>query len=86
LSLSELTSAQKNELGVKGGLLVNSVRGTAAAKLARGDVILAMNAVEIVSLEQFSNALKKIPKTQQNIALLVQRGEVISYITLTLGN
>ncbi|MDR2196094.1 MAG: DegQ family serine endoprotease [Gallionellaceae bacterium] len=86
LSLSELTPAQKDELGVKGGLLVNGAKGSAAMQLARGDVILAVNATEVYTLEQFNNALEQMPKTQRNVALLVRRGDTTSYITLKLGD
>ncbi|MDE2117724.1 MAG: DegQ family serine endoprotease [Betaproteobacteria bacterium] len=86
LVLSELNAEQKNELDVKGGLLVEDVKGTAAARagLHRGDVILAIGNVEVSSLEQFNEALKQIPKGR-NVALLVRRDEGVYYIALKLG-
>ncbi|MDE2310314.1 MAG: DegQ family serine endoprotease [Betaproteobacteria bacterium] len=85
LVLSELNAEQKNELDVKGGLLVEDVKGTAAvhAGLHRGDVILAIGNVEVSSLEQFNEALKQIPKGR-NVALLVRRDEGVYYIALKL--
>ena len=52
LVLSELSAEQKNELQVKGGLLVEEVKGTSAARaeLHRGDVILAIGNIEVGSL------------------------------------
>ncbi len=85
LVLSELSAEQKNELQVKGGLLVEEVKGTSAARveLRRGDIILAIGNVEVGSLEQFNEALKQIPKGR-NIALLVRRDDGVYYIALKL--
>jgi serine protease Do len=83
LALSEMSAEQKNQLQVKGGLLVQDAKGTAARELQRGDVVLAIGNDEITSLEQFNDALKHIPKGR-NVALLVRRDDVISYIALKL--
>ncbi len=85
LVLSELSAEQKNELQVKGGLLVEEVKGTAAARaeLRRGDVILAIGNVEVGTLEQFNEVLKQIPKGR-NAALLVRRDDGAYYIALKL--
>ena len=83
LVLSELNTEQKNELHVKGGLIVEDVKGAAARELQRGDVILSIGNLEISSLDQFNEALKQIPKGR-NVALLVRREDIISYIALKL--
>jgi serine protease Do len=83
LVLSELNAEQKNELQVKGGLVVNDVKGSAARELQRGDVILSIGNLEISSLEQFNEVLKQIPKGR-NVALLVRREDVTSYIAIKL--
>ena len=85
LVLSELSAEQKNESQVKGGLLVEEVKGTAAARaeLRRGDIILAIGNVEVSSLEQFNEALKQIPKGR-NVALLIRREDGAYYIALKL--
>jgi serine protease Do len=83
LVLSELNDEQKKELQVQGGLIVEDAKGVAAIELHRGDVILAIGNVEISSLEQFNEALKQIPKGR-NVALLVRREDIISYIALKL--
>ncbi|MBI5435676.1 MAG: DegQ family serine endoprotease [Nitrosomonadales bacterium] len=85
LVLSELSAEQKNELQVKGGLLVEEVKGTAAARaeLRPGDVILAIGNVEVGSLEKFNEVLKQIPKGR-NVALLVRRDDGVYYIALKL--
>lgn len=85
LVLSELSAEQKTELQVKGGLLVEEVKGTSAvrAELRRGDIILAIGNVEVGSLEQFNEALKQVPKGR-NVALLVRRDDGVYYIALKL--
>ena len=85
LVLGELNAEQKNELQVKGGLLVEEVKGAAAARaeLHRGDVILAIGNVEVVSIEQFNEVLKHIPKGRK-VALLVRRSDGAHYVALKL--
>ncbi|MBI5658837.1 MAG: DegQ family serine endoprotease [Nitrosomonadales bacterium] len=85
LVVSELGAEQKNELQVKGGLLVEEVKSSAAARadLRRGDIILAIGNVEVNSLDQFNEILKQLPKGR-SIALLVRRDEGAYYIALKL--
>ncbi|MBI4939012.1 MAG: DegQ family serine endoprotease [Nitrosomonadales bacterium] len=85
LVVSELTTEQKNELQIKGGLLVEEVKSNAAARadLRRGDIILAIGNVEVVSLEQFNEILKQMPKGR-SIALLVRRDESAYYLAFKL--
>lgn len=85
LVLSELSIEQKNELQVKGGLLVQDTKGAAARELHRGDVILAVGNVEVYTLEQFNEALKQAPKGR-NIALLIRREDSSFYVALKLGD
>ncbi len=84
LVVSELTEAQKAELQVEGGLIVQDVKGAAAhSELQRGDVILAIGNIEILSLAQFNEVLKKVPQGR-NIALLVRRSEGTIYVPIKL--
>lgn len=83
LMLNELNAEQKKELQINGGLLVQGVKGSAARVLRPGDVILGIGNIEADSLKQFNEVLKQIPKGH-NVALLVRREDVISYIALKL--
>ena len=84
LTVSELNEEQKAELQVEGGLLVEDVKGAAArSELQRGDVILAIGNIEIKSVEQFNEVLKKVPPGR-NIALLVRRNEGTVYVPIRL--
>ncbi len=84
LVLSELSDEQKKALKVEGGLLVEEVKSIATrAELSPGDVILALGNIELHSLDQFNEALKQVPNNR-SIALLVRRGEMVSYIAIRL--
>ncbi len=84
LAVVELNDQQKTELQVEGGLLVEEVKGAAArSELQRGDVILAIGNIEIRTVEQFNEVLKKVPQGR-NIALLVRRNEGTVYVPIRL--
>jgi serine protease Do len=80
MSLSELTEAQRKELKVEGGVLVNEAQGAAArAGIRRGDVILAVNNQDVKSVQQFSEMMGQVEKGRI-VALLVRRGGNSLYI------
>ena len=80
LALSDLSDAQRNELKISGGVLVENVQGAAArAGIRRGDVILAINNQDIKSVEQFNQAMGQFDKGRI-VALLVRRGANSLYI------
>ena len=85
IAVIELTREQLQELQIKGGLLVEEVKGSAAraAGLQQGDVLLAIGNMPIHSLSQFNEILKQVPKGK-NVALLVRRGNAASYIAIRL--
>ncbi|MCR4298928.1 MAG: DegQ family serine endoprotease [Gallionella sp.] len=85
IAVIELTREQLQELQIKGGLLVEEVKGSAAraAGLQQGDVLLAIGNTPIHSLNQFNEILKQVPKGR-NVALLVRRGNAASYVAIRL--
>lgn len=84
LELSELTSEQKAELQVDGGLLVEDAKGAAArSEIRRDDVVLGIGNVAVKSLEQFNELLKHMPKGQR-VALRIRQGDATTYVTLKL--
>lgn len=80
LALSDLTDAQRSELKVSGGVLVENVQGAGArAGVRRGDVILAVNNQDVTSVEQFNQMMGQFDKGRI-VALLVRRGTNSLYI------
>jgi len=80
LTLTELTEAQRGELKVVGGVLVENAQGAAArAGIRKGDVILAINNQDVKSVEQFNQMMGQFDKGRI-VALLVRRGANSLYI------
>lgn len=85
LTLRELTPQQKKKLGGKSGLLVINAEGSAAQSgIRRGDVILAVNNSEAVSLEQFNKTIAAA-QAGKTVALLVLRGDNTLYVPVKVG-
>lgn len=87
LALSELTDKQKKQLAVEGGLLVEEVQPGTASRVGirAGDIILGLNSQDIKTVKQFNQMLEKISKGK-NIALLIRRGDMTTFITMKLDN
>lgn len=87
MTLADLTEAQRKELKVDGGALVENAQGVAArAGLRKGDVILAVNNQDVKSVEQLRQLLASFDKGRI-VALLVRRGGNSLYIPFRLdGN
>ncbi|MFM2448364.1 MAG: hypothetical protein RIS44_814 [Pseudomonadota bacterium] len=82
LSVADLSDAQRRDLKVKGGVRVEAVEGAAArAGLREGDVILALENVDINSAKQFEAVLAKADKNK-SVNVLVRRGERVSYLII----
>ncbi|MCA3069659.1 MAG: DegQ family serine endoprotease [Rhodocyclaceae bacterium] len=84
LAVIDLTPEQRAQLRLAAGVLVDEAQGNAArAGIRRGDVVVAINNVEIKTAEQF-NALMGQFERGRNVALLVRRGENSIYIPLRI--
>jgi serine protease Do len=82
LGVSDLSAAQKRELKIESGVLVEQAEGRAAsAGIQQGDLILQMNNTEIANAAQFAGLVGKLdPK--KPVALLVRRKNVSQYIVI----
>lgn len=85
LALSELTEEQKKQLEITSGLLVEDMRPGIASRsgIRVGDVILGFNSKDVKSVAQFNELLNQV-KAGKNIALLVKRGDMTTFITMKL--
>lgn len=85
LALSEITAEQKKQLEIANGLLVEGLQPGIASRagIRSGDIILGFNSKDVTSAEQFNDLLNQV-KSGKNIALLVKRGDITTFITMKL--
>jgi serine protease Do len=82
LLLRELNSEQRKQLGISGGLLVEGVRDPAAqAGIRPGDIVLAVNNLDVKTVAQLNQFLAQFPQGR-NVALLVRRGNAMNYVPI----
>jgi serine protease Do len=82
LHVSDLSAAQKRDLKVDAGVLVEFAEGRAASVgIRQGDLVLQMNNVQVTSASQFNGLVAKLdPK--KPVALLVRRDAATQYIVI----
>lgn len=86
LALNEITAEQKKQLDITGGLLVEDVQPTGIASrsgIRIGDIILGFNSTDIKNVDQFNQLLNQT-KSGKNIALLIKRGDLTTFITMKI--
>jgi len=82
LMVSEVTDAQKSELKIKGGVVVEAVADAAArAGLREGDVILQVGNTLVSDLKAFEAALENSDKAKP-VLLLVRRGNLAQLVVV----
>ncbi|MDO8438704.1 MAG: DegQ family serine endoprotease [Telluria sp.] len=82
LHVADLTDAQRKELKIESGVVVEASEGAAArAGLRQGDLILQLNNVEVKDAKQFNAMVAKLdPK--KSAAVLVRRDENTQYLVI----
>ncbi len=80
LVVTDVPAERLKELRLRGAVQVESVDGPAArAGVRAGDLIVAVNNVEVQNAKQFNDLVAKLdPK--RNVALLVRRGEQSAFV------
>jgi len=82
LMVSEVTEAQKSELKIKGGVVVEAVADAAArAGVREGDVILQVGNTLVTDLKTFESALENSDKAKP-VLLLVRRGNLAQLVVV----
>ena len=82
LHVSDLTSAQRKELKIDGGVLVDAAAGVAAgAGIKAGDVLMQMNNVEVRDAASF-NAMAAKLDPKKSVAVLVRRDNATQYVVI----
>jgi serine protease Do len=86
LTLSELSSDQRQALKIDHGLMVEAATGDALrAGIREGDVILAVNNTPVKSVKEFHALIKEVPKGK-SAAILVRRNDGALYIPLKISS
>ena len=82
LHVSDLSEAQRKDLKLDAGVVVDTSEGAAArAGLRTGDLILQLNNIEVKDARQFNAMVAKLdPK--KSAALLVRRDETTQYVVI----
>jgi serine protease Do len=82
LVVSDMSAAQKKELRVRGGVVVDSAADAAArAGILEGDLILAVANMEVTSVKEFESVVSKLDKSRP-VSLLIRRGEAAQYVLI----
>jgi serine protease Do len=83
MKLRPLTPAERSQVGVPGGLVVEESSGRAAdAGIQQGDVVLSVNGTPVDSVSQLRELLQK---HADQVALLIQRGDSRIFVPVGLG-
>lgn len=84
LRLGEVSAAQKAQLRIDSGLLVQDATGPARSEGIRaGDFIVGVNDVRVDRVEQFREALSRL-RAGRSVALLVMRDKRLAYVAVRL--
>ncbi len=82
LGVSNLSAERQKELGLRGGVQVDSAEGVAAASgLRTGDLILQLNNVDVQNAQQFNEAVAKLD-AKRDVAVLVRRGDASRFVII----
>jgi serine protease Do len=82
LHVSDLSEAQRKELKLEAGVLVDAAEAAAArAGLRAGDLILQLNNVEVKDAKQF-NAMAAKLDPKKSVAVLVRREDTTQYVVI----
>jgi serine protease Do len=83
LALRPLDPQERQEAGVRAGVVVEDVAGPAeAAGVEPGDIVLAVNGTPVSTVDQVKTVVEK---SQKSVALLIQRGEDKIFVPIRIG-
>ena len=83
LALRPLQPQERQQAGVRDGVVVEDVAGPAeAAGVEPGDIVLAVNGTPVTSVDQVRSA---VAKSQKSVALLIQRGDEKIFVPIRVG-
>lgn len=85
LGVVDLPEERRSQLGVRGGVLVESAEGAAARSgLRQGDIILSIDNQDVSSARQFNEIVAKLDRSRTHV-VLVRRGENAAFVPIKPG-
>ncbi|NLA51373.1 MAG: Do family serine endopeptidase [Alcaligenaceae bacterium] len=82
LVVSNLSAAQKESLGVDGGVIVSNVEGVGVdSGLMVDDVILVLNNQDVKDIKHYQELVEALPK-DKNAALLIRRNDLTQWVAV----
>jgi serine protease Do len=82
LTVTDVPAEKLKEMRIRSGVQVDAVDGPGArAGLRPGDVIVALNNIEVGNARQFNEAVAKLD-AKRNVVLLVRRGDRSQFIVI----
>ncbi len=82
LGVNDLTDAEKRELKIDGGVVVDAVEGSSLrAGLRAGDIILRINNTDVENAKQFNALVAKLEQ-KKTAVLLVRRGDSSQFVPI----
>ena len=85
MTVIAVPAEQQKKLRIKGGALVNQATGLAAAAgIAEGDIILAVNDIDVTGPEQLAKTIGSTDKNKP-VGLMVRRGEQTQWMVIRQG-
>lgn len=86
LIVSDLSEAQKKELKIDGGVIVDESEGPAArVGLRSGDIILRLNNTDVKDAKQFNGLVAKLDAKKAAV-VLVRRGDASQFVPIRPSN
>jgi len=83
LVVRPLTSEERQQAGVEGGLMVSKAGGVAAeAGIEAGDIIVAVNNTPVKNAQQLRSLVDRAGK---HVALLVRHGDASEFVAINIG-
>ena len=82
LSVVDLPEERRKQLGIPGGVLIESVEGPAiTAGIRRDDIVLSLNNVDTTSAKQFNDLASKLDSKKQAF-VMIRRQENVFYLPI----
>jgi serine protease Do len=82
LVVSDLSEAQRKELKIDGGVIVDAADGASAkAGVRSGDIVLRLNNTDVKDAKQFNALVSKL-EPKKPAVLLVRRGEASQFVPI----